>query len=191
MAMVTMELRTVLEIKSDLFDFDYDITDLTWKEKLEQKIIDHYYFHEICDESIDKWQHLFRTKIQSIMGYYDELYKTTLFENDPLTNQRLEETIENENTGTQTVDSSLDEDTRGSDYPQHLNPENDILSGQSKTERGENQTRTDDLKNKQQRIISGYFRMPYPELLQMHRDTILRIDRMIINELKNLFIQIY
>ena len=211
MANVTMELRTVMEIKPNLFNFDYPITDLSWKEKLEKKIIDHYFFHEICDESLDKWEHLFRTKMNAMMGYYDELYKTTLFENDPLTNQRLEETVENENTGnqqveeentgTQKIETDMDEETKGSDYPQSQNVTNDILSGHQRTDRGEDQTRTDDLKhkqtrtddlkNKQQRIISGYFRMPYPELLQMHRDTILRIDSMIIAELKNLFIQVY
>jgi len=212
MAQVTMELRNVLKHEDfDLFDFDYKCDDLNWKQELEKRIIARFFFDEIGLESIDRFKHEFQYKMQSIMPYYNDLYNTTLFEGDPLTTQRLTEVMENiqdstrstdeENTGTQSVDTTDENTTKASDYPQTLNLENDVLSGQQQSEGNNNQTTTNDLKRDQntlenirqdqQKVIEGYNRMPYPELLRLHRSTILRINSMIMNELKPLFILVY
>lgn len=192
MATVTMELRDVLQHQEvNLFNFTYPITDQTWKEVLEEKIIRHYYFHEIGVESIDRFLYQFETKMKEIMGYYNELYKTTLFDGDPFVTQKLTETLENMNTGNQTVSGSTDENVKSSEYPASLNPDDDILSGQSISGATTSQTRVDDLKQNQQRIIEGFMGKSYSELLREHRQSILRIDGLIIQELKHLFILVY
>ena len=192
LAIVTMELRNVLKHEDfELFDFNYEISDSDWKNDLEQLIVRHFYFEEIGVESIDRFKFLFQTKMTQIMPYYDKLYKTTLYDHNPLTTRSLSETINSENKGTQTVENDSDGNSKTSDYPQNLNPSQDILSSQTADKTESTQKRTDDLNNQLERLEEGYDRVPYPELLEKHRSTILRINSMILRELKELFILVY
>jgi hypothetical protein len=192
MARVTIELRKLLEMPNfNLFDFDYPCDDLNFKEYLEQLIIGRYYFDEIASETADKFKWEFKQKMLTIMPYYNQLYATTLYEGDPLVTQRLKETAEDVNTGTQSSTGEATGETKTSDYPQNVNPMTDILSGHQTTVGQTIQTRTDDLKRSQQRIIEGFTGIPYPELIKKHRETLLRIGSLILDELKPLFIMIY
>ena len=166
-----MELRKVLLMSDfDLFDFDYPCDDPAWKADLEAKIIDYYYFDEIGQETIDRFKHRFRTKMQSIMGYYNDLYKTTALNLSPLTTVSIDETIT----------SSGDSAVKQSDYPQTQNPNTDILSNMQSMQSGSTSTRH----------LTGY-QGSYPDLLKAHRETILRINGAIIKELKSCFILVY
>lgn len=192
MAVTTMELRNVMKHDGfQLFDFDYKIDDLQWKEDLEDVIINRFYFEEIGVESIDRFKFLFKAKMQRVMPYYNELYNTTLFDGDPLTTQRLEETLENLQDTTSKTDIDREDSNKISDYPQQQDPVNDIITEHQVSEGQTNHNRVDNIKQDQKRIIEGYHRMPYPELLSMHRNTIIRINERIINELKPLFIMVY
>lgn len=192
MAEVTIELRKILEMENfNLFDFEYPMDDVNYKDYLENLIIDRFYFDEIGLETVDRWKHEFRTKMQTIMPYYNKLYNTTLFDGDPLTTQKLRETVEEHNTGNQTVEVEETSDLRASDYPQTANPAQDILSGQQVGGRENTQRRDDNLMRDQQRIIEGYAGIAYPDLIKKHRDSLLRISSMILAELKDLFILVY
>mgnify|MGYP000881317562 FL=1 len=192
MARVTIELRKLLEMTNfNLFDFDYPCSDANFREYLEQLIINRFYFDEIAQETPDRFLHEFRTKMNTIMPYYDQLYATTLYDADPLVTQRLHETAEDINTGTQATESKATGETKSSDYPQNANPMTDILSGHQHTTGQSIQTRSDNLKRNQQKIIEGFTGIPYPDLVKKHRETLLRIGQMILAELKTLFILVY
>lgn len=207
MAQVTMELRTVLQMTNfNLFDFEYECDDLSWKAKLEQQFIDTYYFNEIGQETIDRWKHHVKTKFQSIMPYYNKLYNTTLMEINPLITRRISETYEE--VGADNVTSSGKDEstasiqnadnTKNFDYPQNNNPLTDIASSavdsssdsSQETVLDTNSTTAASRDMNYEKIIEG-FEGNQSELLKSYRENILRINTMIMKECKGLFILIY
>lgn len=125
---VTVELREIVESGVDIWDFEYVTpaphvfipggVDETGqpvgqgyqvpfdKKALEQKILDHYWFREIGQETVGRWLHCFRTRMREIMPYYKQLYE---FEakfyavEDPLESYNLTETYEREHSGSGTA----------------------------------------------------------------------------------------
>lgn len=97
MANYTIELRRIHENPStEVFGFNYDfyIDNQEIKRKFEQKFIDHYYFDEIGFETIGKFKHRLRTKLNEIMPYYKQLFETEVASKDInfLLNKDLTET---------------------------------------------------------------------------------------------------
>ena len=74
-----MELNKV-EKYFKVFNFDYDfyIDNENIKRKFEEKFIDEYFFHEIGTETVFRFQHRLKTKLNKIMPYYKQLYQTEL-----------------------------------------------------------------------------------------------------------------
>lgn len=109
-AKVTMELRDVLESRNEkgelfnLWDFDYP-SYYEGEEKLafEQKVIDHYLFHQIGTETVARFKHNFKTRIREIMPYYIQYYKSVEIMDkieDPFGNVDVTETFEQTTTDT-------------------------------------------------------------------------------------------
>lgn len=69
-----------------IFSFDYPIFDESYKSTLESKIIEHFYFREICAETYGQWKFMLRRKLREIMPYYNQLYKSELIEFNPMYN---------------------------------------------------------------------------------------------------------
>lgn len=70
------------EIISDpyfkLFDFDYQFytDDALTKKRFEDKFINHYLFHEIGFETVARFKHQLKTRLDEIGDYYRQLYET-------------------------------------------------------------------------------------------------------------------
>lgn len=77
-----------------IFDFPYPIFVESYRRTLEEKIIRHYIMKEICCETYALWKMFLEDKMNIIMPYYNDLYKTTLWEFDALTDIDLWETYE-------------------------------------------------------------------------------------------------
>lgn len=67
-----------------IFSFDFPIYDENYRLNLEKKILKHYYNREIGAETPGLWKLWLDEKLNLIMPYYNQLYKTTLFEFNPL-----------------------------------------------------------------------------------------------------------
>lgn len=67
-----------------LFDFDFPIWDENYRLTLEKKILKHYYMKEIGAETVGLWKLWLDEKLNLIMPYYNQLYKTTTYEFNPL-----------------------------------------------------------------------------------------------------------
>ncbi len=199
MAQVTIELRDILRMKNfELFDFDYPIADATWKKEFEQLFIDYFYFHEIGTETIDSFKHNLRTRLNLIMPYYNELYMSKLMDIHPLLTQRIEETFTDNTTlqdnRTINVTGSYEDNFTSTDYPQTSNIETDIPTSRtkntntnnSKSSFGGGQTTIKDYS----KVIEG-FTGNQNELLKSYRENIININKMVIDELKTLFILVY
>lgn len=61
-----------------IFDFDYDFYDNLMKANFERKFIDHYYFYEIGFETIERFKHSLKTRLNEIYPKYKQLYETEI-----------------------------------------------------------------------------------------------------------------
>lgn len=77
MADFTIELRNVVDMvgADNIGLSDYPIFDEQYREFLNAKIIDHYYYREIGLETVDMFIHQLRTKMAEIMPYYNKWYR--------------------------------------------------------------------------------------------------------------------
>lgn len=112
---VTAELGDIVDSGVNIWDFDYPIprAEIEYNGKtckvdfdkatFEQKIIDHYRFRQIGQETVGRFLHYFRTRIREIMPYYVQVYEfDAKFRNieDPLESYNLVEEFKGNNTGT-------------------------------------------------------------------------------------------
>lgn len=211
MAQVTIELRNVLKMKDfELFDFDYPICDSSWKREFENLFKNYFYFYEIGAETIDRFKHNLKTRLRLIMPYYNELYKSTLFELDPLLSKKIKETYSDtreSNSTDKVTDNSIstsntdnNDERVETDYPQHTNIEDDIPTNKAKNSIRQNtKGKVDYSSNRNnikkdlhdyERVIEG-FEGNQNELLKSYRQNIININKLLIEDLKILFILVY
>ena len=68
---------------SDVIPQEWEIFDEDYRSVLCQKILKHYYTREIGFETVGLWKLKMETKLNEIMPYYNELYRTKLMQYDP------------------------------------------------------------------------------------------------------------
>ena len=95
-----------------VFNFDFPIFDEAYRPIPEKKILKHYYTREIGLETVGLWKLFLDTKLNEIMPYYNQLYKSELISFNPMYDvdltrdhqlKRLEDIKE---TGTQESDTN-------------------------------------------------------------------------------------
>ena len=74
----------IADAREQIFDFEYPIFDDEYKSVLESKILRHYYTREIGQETVGLWKLKLCTKLNDIMPYYNQLYRSELLEFNPL-----------------------------------------------------------------------------------------------------------
>lgn len=98
MSTYTMTLFELMETNGGSIGLDdYELFNEEHREVLNGKIIDQYKFREIGQESVPNFIHSVRRKMNLIMPAYNQLYKTTLIDFDPLLTIYMETTGESEN----------------------------------------------------------------------------------------------
>lgn len=93
MSKYTTELRWIIENGYDLQLNEYPIFDENYRQKLNQKIINHYYFREIGFETVGLFRFYLKQTMNEIMPYYNQLYESALLEIDPLNTINFTETL--------------------------------------------------------------------------------------------------
>lgn len=91
MSRYTIELRYLIEGNYDLGLKDYPIFDESYREQLNNKIIQHYYFREIGFETEALFKNRLNQKMDEIMPYYNQMYESSKLKIDPLSTIDLEE----------------------------------------------------------------------------------------------------
>ena len=86
MSKYTTELRYLIENNFDIGLKDYPIFDENYRESLNRKIINHYYFREIGMETAELFKRYLNNTMREIMPYYNQLYKSELLEFNPFYN---------------------------------------------------------------------------------------------------------
>lgn len=220
MAKFTMEIRELIsafgedEVKGwfsnyELSDFltDEEINVITergtWsKEKLCQRIIDHYFTREIGTDAIGQFILFAKAKMNEIMETYAPLIYSASIKYDPLVNVNFTESY----TGTTGNTSSSSSSTNGSgltvnsDTPQGQINKNEILQGKyaSSTSASESDssvtgTTTDNGTNDYVKTTKGNSGVSATSqaMIRQYREIIRAINTEIIYELEPLFMGIY
>lgn len=236
MSKYTYQLRNVIlftsleEVKSWLTDYDLadylteDQLDVVTeaglfnKEKLADRIINHYYMREIGVETIGLFKLKIKTKLDLLMEKYAPLIYTNSIEYDLLVNEDYTETFNrttsgtdsntNSSTGTNSTTSSGSDLTVSSDTPQGQISKTAILAGQwaTNTAAGENtgtSTTNNSVTNQSSGTNSGTetftrhvkgnhgISATYQAMIKQYRDNIITIYNDIINDLNDLFMGIW
>lgn len=99
-----------------IFDFDFPIFDEKYRSVLETKILRHYYTREIAHETVGLWKLKLCTKLNEIMPYYNQLYKSELISFNPMYDVDLtrERKVDSSGTRDTSTRSNTDTDTSGS-----------------------------------------------------------------------------
>lgn len=127
--------KLIYEGRKLLFDFSYPIFDESYRETIETKIIRHFYFREIGQETPGRFKSRLYTKMNEIMPYYNQLYRSEKLTYDPFIdtdiattfNRNADEIGENNrnnsgstntdttNTGERTTDNTVSTETESTD----------------------------------------------------------------------------
>ena len=212
MAKYTVDIYTLLKDSNfKIFNFDYDFytDDINIKQSFESKFIDRYMFNEIGFETVTRFKHFLKERLNSIAPYYKQLYKTELESKNIkfLLNKDLTETFERviENDGNNSTDMlSNDNGTQKikESYLENGNADLGLNEGnltgvsetsQNNTSNGSTSTNYENNQNEKTKLISqGNIGVTSSaELLKQWREVLINIDNMIIEECSDLFMTIY
>lgn len=216
MAKYTIELRNLGNILSEeevkSWFSDYVLSDFltpeeiavinergTWtKEKLANKIYNHYFMREIGFETPALFRQRVKSTMQELMEEYLPLIYSASIKYDPLVNVDFSEVYTGQGTSNSTSDNNGSGLTVNSDTPQGQINKESILAGQyaSSTTANENtNTITDESSNTNNytKTVKGNSGVSATaqRMIAQYRDNIRALDREIINKLDSLFMGIY
>lgn len=183
----------------NVFNFSFPIFDEAYRPVLCKKILLHYYTREICDETVGLWKLRMYAKLNTIMPYYNQLYKSALLEFNPLYDADYWRKSNREGAGTGNQKTKTNNVSRNlySDTPQGSlrNVESEeYLTNASKDMTDSEGTNENKFKSTDDYLEHVWGKHPgtsYSKMLKEFRETFLNIDEMIINELKPLFFNLW
>lgn len=224
MAKYSIELRKIIstlgedEVRS--WFMDYDLTNYltaeeievintrgTWnKQRLAQKIIDHYYMEEIGVETVALFKRRVKVAMQEIMEEKAPLIYSAAIAYDPLVNVDYTETYQGtssmESSSNGSASSSSSSLSVNSDTPQGQISKSAILNGsyasstsadEIEDESSSSSTGTNEGENEYTKRVKGNSGVSATaqKMVQQYRENIIMIDRDIIQDLSKLFMSIY
>ena len=220
MAKYTMEVRELVssfgkdEVKS--WFMNYELSDFltpeeikvinergTWnKDKLADRIIDHYYTREIGTDAIGQFILFAKDKMNEVMETYAPLIYSAAIKFDPLVNVDFTETYSgsNENISNSNSSSTGNGITINSDTPQGKISKSSILQGDYASSTGANETENTVKDNSTASGTQDYVKKTKGNsgvsataqaLIKQYRDVIRALDTEIVYELEPLFMGIY
>ena len=203
MAKYTITIKSLIDNNFDFGLQNYPIFNETYRNTLNNNILNHYYENEIGFETANLFKFYLNQKLNEIMPYYNELYKNqeklikdNLFDNVDLeeTSNRINNTSTNSNSLSNSDSKNLFQDT-----PQGK-IDMTIFDDQSyATNLTLNKAKINDISNSSGnnnedfiRKIKGTNGNKYKiDILKDIKNNLMNIDLMIINELNDLFMQIF
>lgn len=89
-----------------VFNFNFPIFDENYRQVLCRKILKHYYTREIAHETVGRWKLALNAKLNEIMPYYNQLYKSELLEFNPFYDVDLTRSREGSGTSEKTSNNT-------------------------------------------------------------------------------------
>ena len=187
----TLELRRFLNNGACLFDPDdkYPIWDEEHRPELEKKIVEHYAMRQIGFETFGRFKHEVNVRMREIMPYYVDIWKTTQYEYNPIENYNMTEGSEENGTSLGTSEGSNLE--KFSDTPQSeiSNLDNFLTSATKSEGKNTSEGKTNSKHTAWRKGNIGV--MSTQNLITQEREITLNLDKMIIDELKDLFLGVF
>ena len=195
MSKYTTELRYLIQSGFDLGLNDYPIFEESYRSKLNEKILNHYYMREIGFETAGLFKRYLNVKMNEIMPYYNQLYLSAQIEFDPLETYSTNEQYERETTGDNTSQDEGENKSLQNDTPMGSlqDPFSENYATTSQKTSATNTTKLNSSENeKYSRKLSGKNdSKSNSQLLMEYRQSFLNIDMLIIEELDVLFMQLW
>ena len=204
MAKYTITIKSLIDNNFDFKMDSYPIFDENYRDTLNQNILYHYYENEIGFETASLFRFYLNQKLNEIMPYYNELYKVQkklIDENLLLNNVNLKEQLigSNRTETNSTSQSSNNGKSLFQDTPQGQISQTDIDNQTwatnltlNKNEIADQSNATGSGTNEYVKTIignnGGKFNI---DVLNDIKNNLMNIDLMIINELNDLFMQIF
>ncbi|HJG96243.1 MAG TPA: hypothetical protein K8V90_03965 [Romboutsia timonensis] len=208
MANYTIELRKILSSRDIFKAINYDFYEETYKPIFEEKFIKRFYFREIGVETIERFLVNLETTLNEIMPYYKHLYQTTTYKYDPILNYDVTETITreivgelesnnraeqstNQNEGIRNYDTPIIKVKDENNYKKSpsfiTDSEGNSLLKANSNKRENN--KSNEINNRTTRGNIGV--MTTQDLIKKEREIIINIDKMILDDLEILFMQVF
>ena len=212
MAKYTITIKTLIDNNFDFKMNNYPIFDENYRETLNNNILNHYYENEIGFETAPLFRFYLNQKLNEIMPYYNELYKVQkklITDNLLLNNVNITEQLQGSNT---TTTSSTSQSTNSGtsnnknlfqDTPQGEISNTDInnqkwatnltldSNSTSNTINDSNSASGQGTNSYIKTIIGNNGNKFNIDILKDIQNNLMNIDLMIINELNDLFMQIF
>lgn len=202
MSKYTITIKNLIDHDFNFGLDKYPIFNETYRDILNRKILNHYYENEIGFETAELFKFYLNNKMEEIMPYYNELYKaqektlTNLFNNVDLyeESERVNKNKTNTNSSSNSDNKNLFQDTpqgklnftelEQQNWATNFTINNGKINDQSET----NGNNNEDYK----RHIYGNNGNKYNiDLLNDIKNRLMNIDLLIINDLNELFMQIF
>ena len=147
--------KTVNEViclaRPKIFDFEYPIFDPKYKSVLESKILKHYYTREICEETVGLWKLRLDARLNEIMPYYNQLYKSEQITFNPMIDFELSKQYDKN--GTQ--DGS--ESNNGTEQENRTNSKTINESGETSNNKQITETEEKNINNTDNKSVSANY----------------------------------
>ena len=197
MAQYTIELRKIVSSRDIFKSIEYDLYNNELKPIFEDKFIKRFYFREIGVETVSRFLINLEQTLNEIMPYYKQLYDTTLLEYDILNNNEVIEEITREilkadkslvfgsNTSTgMSFDTPITSTNSYRSKPSFINEDVNNIDTKNQSEGNTTENFTRKFKNNQSNVSKQ-------DLIRKQRELIINIDKMILDDLEVLFMQVF
>lgn len=202
MAHYTVTIKTLLDNGFDLGLQDYPIWNESYRNILNKKILDHYYMDEIGYETAELFKHFLNARMREIMPYYNDLYNNQeKIISDTLENVDLYESSSRNNTNSVSTESSSNSNNKNlfQDTPQGQIDFTDLENQKwatnltmNKNNISDNSSSSGENNEEYTRHVHGNNGKDYKiKMLIDIKNNLYNIDMRIIDDLKELFMQIY
>lgn len=216
MAKYTITIKSLINNKFDFQMTSYPIFDEKYRETLNNNILNHYYENEIGFETASLFRFYLNQKLNEIMPYYNNLYKVQkeIIEKDLLLNNvNLTESLERTNNTDTKTSSNSKSTNKGENNSKNLfqdTPQGEISSTDIDNQKWAtnitlDKNSTDNTINDESVLTGnadttekyiktiignngGKFNI---DILNDIKNNIMNIDLMVINDLNELFMQIF
>ena len=203
MAKYTITIKSLIDNNFDFKMNSYTIFDENYRNTLNNNILNHYYENEIGFETANLFKFYLNQKLNEIMPYYNILYtaqediiKDKLFDNVDLkeTSNRINKTNTNSTSTSTSNNKNLYQDTpqgkidmtvfESQTYATNLTLNKGKINDESNSSGNNNEEFIRNIKGSN----GGKYKI---EILNDIKNNLMNIDLMIINDLNELFMQIF
>lgn len=208
MATFTMYFKDVLdkepEIKTRILA-EYPLFSEGYRERLNQLICDRFWSREIGMETPSMFMLALKRKLNEVMPYYNEQYKTSLIAAgvDPLLTLEMYNDSDGNSTTESTAESVQESSSKSasrsvaSEFPQtalsgngdYASSSQDNTSGTEANSKGDDKGKTTQAQKNAGRVRGRQGQASL--LLLQHRQTLVNVDVMLLNELDELFMGLW